>query len=325
MKNKFLSMFAATIAVTMMFVSCSKEVEEPADENFADVDSRLKAVTVSLSATAGNGQVSLSWTVSGSINAIEVYRDLDSNPSGRTRIASLSSSARSYTATGLSNGTTYYFWIKARQSSDNVWYNSNAASATPSGSSGGTKYITATIEVNGTVYDGGGQRIIAQGMGDGSQSEGQKPIFKVTNGTVRNVRIAAPGCDGIHTYGNCTIENVVWEDVGEDALTVKGSGNTTVSGGSATAAADKVFQLNAACTFTVRNFTATTFGKVIRQNGGTTFQCNIYIDNCTFNGNSSECIARTDSPSTQLYYRNMRYSSIDQLWIFPSSSQIHTY
>lgn len=321
MKIKFFRFIAAIAFIASVAVSCS---EDEAARDYAE--SRLKAVTVSLSATPGNGQVSLSWTVNGSINAIEVYRDTDSNPSGRVRIASLSSGTRSYTATGLSNGTTYYFWIKARQSSDNVWYNSNAASATPSGgSTGGTKYITSTIEVNGGVYDGGGQRIIAQGMGDGSQNEGQKPIFKVTNGTIRNVRIAAPGCDGIHTYGNCTIENVVWEDVGEDALTVKGSGTVTVTGGSATSASDKVFQLNAASTFTVRNFTATTFGKIIRQNGGTTFKCTIYIDNCTFNGNSSECIARTDSPTTQLYYRNMRYSSIDQLWIFPSSSQIHTY
>lgn len=304
---------------TLMVVSCEKP------EEITPKTPVLKSVTTTLTATAGNGQVSLNWTVSGSINALEVYRDTDSNPSGRTRIASLSAGARSYTATGLSNGTTYYFWIKTRQSSDNVWYNSNAASATPSGSSGGTLTITKTIEVNGGVYDGHGVRIIAQGMGDGGQSENQKPIFKLTNATLRNVRIAAPGCDGIHTYGNCTIENVVWEDVGEDALTVKGSGTVTVSGGSATNAADKVFQLNAATTFTVRNFTATNFGKVIRQNGGTTFTCNIYIDNCTFNGNSSECIARTDSHTTHLYYRNMRYSNVDQLWIFPSSSQISTY
>lgn len=189
-----------------------------------------------------------------------------------------------------------------------------------------TVTITSTIVVRaGQTYDGRGNTIRAVGMGDGSQNEGQKPIFKLEKGArLRNVRIAAPGCDGVHCYGDNIVENVVWEDVGEDALTVKGSGSVTVVGGSANAAADKVFQLNQPCTFTLRNFTATGFGKVIRQNGGSAFTCNIYIDNCRFS-NGKECIARTDSRTTQLYYRNMTTSSVPRLWIFPSSSQIHTY
>lgn len=189
------------------------------------------------------------------------------------------------------------------------------------------KTITSTIVVKAnTTYDGKGETIVASGMGDGSQNENQKPIFKLEKGAkLSNVKIAAPGCDGVHCYGNNYVYNVTWQDVGEDALTVKGEGWVTVDGGSASKATDKVFQLNKACTFTVKNFTATTFGKVIRQNGGTSFKCTIYIDNCTFNGNNSECIARTDSKTTQLYYRNMRYSGVKTMWKFPSSSQIHTY
>src|SRR5690349_16250349 len=59
---------------------------------------------------------------------------------GRVRIATIGTGDRSYTATGLTNGVTYYFWIKARQSSDSVWVNSNAASAVPMAGSGGTTY-----------------------------------------------------------------------------------------------------------------------------------------------------------------------------------------
>jgi arabinan endo-1,5-alpha-L-arabinosidase len=73
----------------------------------------------------------------GAINAQEVYRDTDSNPAGRVRVATLTTSARSYTATGLTNGVQYFFWIKARQSTDNVWVNSNAASVIPMAGSGG--------------------------------------------------------------------------------------------------------------------------------------------------------------------------------------------
>ena len=116
----------------------------------------------------------------------------------------------------------------------------------------------------------------------------------------------------------------MWEDIGEDALTVKGEGYVTVSGGAAYKGDDKVFQLNKACTFTVKNFTADGMGKLIRQNGGTSFKCTIYLDNVTVK-NSKECVARTDSKTTQLYYRNLKTSNVPKLWIFPSSSQIHTY
>ena len=45
-----------------------------------------------------------------------------------------------FAQTGLTNGVQYYFWIKARQSSDNVWINSNAAGVIPIAGSGGNTY-----------------------------------------------------------------------------------------------------------------------------------------------------------------------------------------
>ncbi len=99
------------------------------------------AATVSLNASPGAASANLTWTVSnGPVNSQEVYRDTDSNPSGRVRIGTLDGNARSYSANGLTNGVTYYFWIKARQSSDGSWVNSNAAPATPMAGSGGTTY-----------------------------------------------------------------------------------------------------------------------------------------------------------------------------------------
>ncbi len=84
--------------------------------------------------------------------------------------------------------------------------------------------ITSTIVVKaGQTYDGGGNTIIAKGMGDGSQSESQKPIFKLENGAkLKNVIIGAPACDGIHCYGNNTLTNIKCSDVGEDFFSVKG-------------------------------------------------------------------------------------------------------
>lgn len=187
-----------------------------------------------------------------------------------------------------------------------------------------TKTITSTIVVKaGETYDGKGDTIVAVGLGDGGQGESQKPIFKLEKGAkLRNVRIAFPGCDGVHCYGDNVVENVVWEDIGEDALTVKGEGTVEIIGGSARDGEDKCFQINAAGVFKVTNFSATNVGKLIRQNGDTTFKTTIYLDNVTLNG-ADECVARTDSTTTQLYYSNCKFTNVPKLWVFPSLSQVH--
>jgi hypothetical protein len=56
----------------------------------AAVCSSAQSATVSLTATPAAASANLTWTVSnGSINAQEVYRDTDSNPAGRVRIATI--------------------------------------------------------------------------------------------------------------------------------------------------------------------------------------------------------------------------------------------
>jgi pectate lyase C len=173
-----------------------------------------------------------------------------------------------------------------------------------------TVVVRATIEVTNTVFDGNCTRYIAgPELGDGSQDEGQKPIFRVTNGMLRNVVLGAPAADGVHTYGNVRVENFHAQDVGEDLLTVKESGTVTVDGGSAFNADDKIFQINAASTFTVRNFIASNGGKLIRQNGGTTFTVSMNIEGCDLSM-LGDGIARTDSPTTTVRMVNTRVSQI---------------
>lgn len=106
--------------------------------------------SVNLSGSAGNGSANLSWSVSGNINAIEVYQDTDSNPAGRVRIASLGAGERNYTATGLNSGTPYWFWVKYRNSSNNTWSDSNAISVTPTGSGGGNSSSSSSTGGGGT-------------------------------------------------------------------------------------------------------------------------------------------------------------------------------
>jgi pectate lyase C len=331
MKNKFspmsTSIMGFALLLSLFAISCNQQEE-------INPSQTLKAVTVNLSASAGNAQASLSWTVSGTINSIEVYRDTDSDPSGRVRIASLAASARSYTATGLSNGTQYFFWIKARQSSDAVWYNSNAASATPSGGGGGGGSITgascsstgstavnATIRVTSGTYDGGCRTHNASSaLGDGSQTESQSPIFRVENGaTVRNVILGNNGADGIHTYNGATLDNITWTNVGEDAMTVKSAGTTNVRNIEGYDAADKFFQMNAAGTLNVSNAIIHRAGKALRQNGGTSFRVDAVFDRCDIN-TMNEGVFRTDSNTSTARLTNSRLHAAGTVCIGPWSS-----
>ncbi|WP_433688927.1 pectate lyase [Micromonospora carbonacea] len=150
---------------------------------------------------------------------------------------------------------------------------------TPTGQVG----VNGTIAVSG-VFDGGMRRYCC--IGDGSQEESQDPMFQLAAGaTLQNVIIGGPAGDGVHCAGSCTLRNVWWEDVGEDAATFRGSGSPTflVDGGGARSASDKVFQHNGAGTLTVQNFQATNFGTFYRSCGNcsTQYKRSVVIRNST--------------------------------------------
>ncbi|MEV1016975.1 MULTISPECIES: pectate lyase [unclassified Micromonospora] len=143
----------------------------------------------------------------------------------------------------------------------------------------GSQKVDATIPVSGT-FDGGLRRYY--GIGDGGQSESQDPMFELAAGaTLRNVIIGAPAGDGVHCEGDCTLVNVWWEDVGEDAATFRGGTTYTVDGGGARSASDKVFQHNGAGTVYIRNFRVENSGKLYRACGNcsTSYQRHVVIDN----------------------------------------------
>ncbi|WP_229071708.1 pectate lyase [Actinoplanes sp. DH11] len=139
----------------------------------------------------------------------------------------------------------------------------------------GSKPVTATIPVSGTL-DGGNARYFGSGaLGGDGQDEGQDPLFKLADGAVlKNVILGAPAADGVHCSGSCTLINVWWENVGEDAATFKGgsSATYTVDGGGARSADDKVFQHNGGGTLTIKNFQVSDFGKLYRSCGNCSTQ-----------------------------------------------------
>jgi pectate lyase C len=183
--------------------------------------------------------------------------------------------------------------------------------------------IKSTIVIDsGENYDGGCKtyRADPSTLGDGSQAEGQSPVFRVNGGTLSNVILGASAADGIHIYGNTTLKNIHWLDIGEDAMTIKAAATMTLDCGSSNQGEDKTFQVNAASTITIKNFTAKNAGKFMRQNGDTTFKMSVTIDHCDISG-MDECIYRTDSTTSTVTMTNTRYSNIgDSLFIFGSTN-----
>jgi fibronectin type 3 domain-containing protein len=104
-----------------------------------------------LSATAGDSQASLSWTGVTGAASYNVYQGVTSGGESGTPVATGITTA-TYTATGLSNGTTYFFTVTA-VNSNGVSAASNEASATPAAA--GTLLAYEPFgEAVGTVLNG---------------------------------------------------------------------------------------------------------------------------------------------------------------------------
>ncbi|WP_212999638.1 pectate lyase [Winogradskya consettensis] len=162
------------------------------------------------------------------------------------------------------------------------------STGTPTGawpSSAGSVSISGTVSVSGT-FDGGMKTYCC--IGDGSQDESQDPMFEIANGgTLQNVILGSPAGDGVHCLGTCTIRNVWWNDIGEDAATFLGTsgGTSYVIGGGARAGSDKTFQHNGNGTVSISGFYLSGSGKLYRGCGNCTnsYQRNVKIDNVLLN------------------------------------------
>ncbi|MFI6487846.1 pectate lyase [Streptomyces sp. NPDC050564] len=144
-----------------------------------------------------------------------------------------------------------------------------AASAWPTAT--GSKAVGSTIPVSGT-YDGKLKKFYGSGdLGTDSQDEDQGPLFELADGaTLKNVIIGTPAADGVHCLGSCTLQNVWWLDVGEDAASFKGKSSSAVYkvyGGGAKNASDKVLQFNGAGKLVVSKFQVENSGKLVRSCG----------------------------------------------------------
>ena len=180
------------------------------------------------------------------------------NPAAASGSSSSASSSSSKSSSSSS---------KSSSSSSSKSSVSSTSSGIPVATGTTVNSTTVTIPAN-TTRDFGFQRIGIKAQAASCDDEGQKPVFLLEDGAVlKNVIIhgGLNGSDGVHCKGNCTLENVHWEDVCEDAATMLGGSGKVMNviGGSASHASDKVFQHNGkGSTVKVRDFT--TYGDIGR-------------------------------------------------------------
>jgi fibronectin type 3 domain-containing protein len=89
-------------------------------------------------ATGGNGAVTLTWTASAGATSYSIYRGTTSGGEGATPVGTATST--SFTDTGLTNGTTYYYTVTASNTAGTSAHSAEVH-ATPATSSCGTSTL----------------------------------------------------------------------------------------------------------------------------------------------------------------------------------------
>ncbi|CZT03092.1 related to Probable pectate lyase E [Rhynchosporium agropyri] len=134
--------------------------------------------------------------------------------------------------------------------------------------------ISGVVDMGNKEFDRG--RACDTDADTGSSSA----VFVLADGaTLKNVIIGANQLEGVHCKASCTLINVWFRDVCEDAISLLGTGNALIQGGGANAAKDKVVQHNGKGTVTIKDYTVTGAGKVYRACG-----------NCSNNGGPRKVI-----------------------------------
>ncbi|KAI1079576.1 pectate lyase-domain-containing protein [Whalleya microplaca] len=161
-------------------------------------------------------------------------------------------------------------------------------------SSGSSTFSAPKTIAAGQSFDGGlvmfDRGVSCTGQAEGGDSDA---VFILESGaSISNLIIGPNQIEGIHCNGACTVKNVWWSAVCEDAFTVKtqDSGDTTnISGGGAFGAEDKVIQHNGGGTVRISDFTVDDFGKLYRSCGNCDdmYERHVIIDGVTATSGSS--------------------------------------
>ncbi|MCX6182136.1 MAG: polysaccharide lyase family protein [Bacteroidetes bacterium] len=125
------TLLATTTASYNVTESGLYSVEITDDNGVKDTTNAIKITVIphciSLTAASTSTAINLSWTTSNiAIKTLEIMRNTTASPTGRIRVASLSSQLLNYSDISANANTDYWYWIKITDQ-NNVIYNSESA------------------------------------------------------------------------------------------------------------------------------------------------------------------------------------------------------
>ncbi|TGO45816.1 hypothetical protein BCON_0363g00050 [Botryotinia convoluta] len=209
-----------------------------------------------------------------------------SKASSTKKSSKASSTAKSSGSSGSKSASAASSTITSLASSGN---SSSGTTGDSVPASSGTSVLSAVQTIAAGESFDGGMVMFDRGVSCTGQSEGgdSDAVFQIeAGGSLSNVIIGPNQIEGVHCQGACTLTNVWWSAVCEDAFTIKNQDagdTTTISGGGAFGADDKVLQHNGAGTLKVSDFTVDTFGKLYRSCGNckTMYERHVIMDSVT--------------------------------------------
>jgi uncharacterized protein (DUF1800 family)/fibronectin type 3 domain-containing protein len=105
-------------------------ITSPMSNEASGTPAAVLTAPAGLSATAGNGRITLAWTSVAGAVSYNVYRGTTANGQASTPVAT-NVNGTSYTNTGLTNGVTYFYKVAGVNTANAAGPQSNEASATP--------------------------------------------------------------------------------------------------------------------------------------------------------------------------------------------------
>jgi hypothetical protein len=168
-----------------------------------------------LTATAGNGQVTLSWTVGSGATSYNLYRAAESGYESTTPVVT-GITGTSYTDTDLNSGTTYYYLVVAVNSSGPSGFSPEAHATTPGVNPDPAQF---NFETDPQRWAASGSQIAGVATSTAQHFAGNQSLAVNFNGSAAGTSSASVG--NVAVAAGTTITFHVWIPSGSQITTLQ--------------------------------------------------------------------------------------------------------